>query len=101
MALANGQAFTSGILATDATNAQDAASDALGAFQESTWQSSMMPVGNPGDVPTTIWTGGEGIFGSQTPIISLHVAVPADGGGMTAATASLAPATFAPAPADL
>jgi len=91
-----------GMLATNVANVQDTASDALEAtLQGSTWQSSVTPVENPNGALTAISTGGQGIAGYQTPITGLHAAAPADGGGVAAVAASIAPASFAPAPAEL
>src|SRR5208282_5722258 len=78
------------IRVADLADVQDAASDPLDGLQDSTW---------PDGAPAV--SGGEAILGYQTPFVSLDASAPADGGGMAAMVASLAPATPAPAPADL
>jgi hypothetical protein len=85
--------------AADVANAQDAASDALSAPQDSPWQSVVPPLDHPGSPSAA--TGEEGIPAYQTPTNDLDAGAPVDGDGVTAIAASVISETSEPTPAFL
>ena len=86
------------IRAAGLADARDGAPDALGGLQDFTWQSSMTAFGDPGSASAA--TGGDGFVGYQIPYTGSDAGAPADG-DVAAAAVSFAPATSAPALADL